>query len=61
EFDGFDEAVAFMNQVFSIAKAQDHHPELCNVYNRVTLEMTTHDSGGVSARDLQFIEAVESL
>ena len=47
EFRDFKEAFAFMTQVAIIAEKMDHHPEWFNVYNRVTIELSTHDAGGV--------------
>ena len=38
-----------------------HHPELYNVYNKVRLEFTTHDSGGVTGKDLRIAEEIEAL
>jgi 4a-hydroxytetrahydrobiopterin dehydratase len=52
EFDGFREAIAFINRVADLADAANHHPELSNVYNRVTVVLTTHDAGGVTDKDL---------
>lgn len=60
-FDDFDEAMSFILEVADIAREMDHHPELFNVYNEVALSMTTHDAGGVTARDVAFAERVEAL
>ena len=52
EFKGFDEAFAFMTRVALHAEKHDHHPEWSNVYNRVSMRLTTHDAGGVTVRDI---------
>ncbi len=60
-FGDFDQAMVFVNRVADVARAHDHHPELYNVYNRVTLRMTTHDAGGITERDIRFAVAVNAL
>ena len=60
-FGDFSEAWGFMSRVALLAQAQDHHPEWSNVYNRVTIALTTHDAGGLSARDIRLAEAIEAL
>ena len=50
-FADFGEAFAFMTEVAIAAEKADHHPEWRNVYNRVEIELTTHDAGGLTARD----------
>lgn len=61
EFGDFDEAMAFIQRVADIARRLDHHPDLYNVYNRVRLELTTHDAGGLTERDVAFAGAVSAL
>lgn len=51
-FAGFPEAVAFVNALVGPAEAQRHHPDIFVSYNRVTLSLTTHDAGGITAKDL---------
>ncbi len=51
QFDDFATAIAFIQRGAALADALDHHPDWRNVYNRVWLVLTTHDCGGVSARD----------
>jgi 4a-hydroxytetrahydrobiopterin dehydratase len=60
-FKDFSEAWGFMNRVALIAEVQDHHPEWFNVYNRVEVTLTTHDAGGLSARDAKMAAAVDAL
>jgi 4a-hydroxytetrahydrobiopterin dehydratase len=50
-FDGFPEAIAFVNRLVAPAEAQGHHPDITVSYNRVTLCLTTHDAGGLTAKD----------
>ena len=47
EFENFQEAFAFMTWVALIAEKMDHHPDWSNVYNKVTIKLSTHDAGGV--------------
>jgi 4a-hydroxytetrahydrobiopterin dehydratase len=60
-FADFNEAFAFMTRVALQAEKSDHHPEWSNVYNRVSITLTTHDAKGLSARDVglaRFIDGV---
>ena len=60
-FADFARAFGFMAAVAKLAEKQDHHPEWSNVYNRVTILLTTHDAGGLSARDLALAAAIDAL
>ena len=60
-FGDFSAAWGFMNRVALLAEAQDHHPEWFNVYNRVEITLTTHDAGGLSARDARMAAAIDAL
>lgn len=60
-FKNFSEAFGFMTRVALIAEAMNHHPEWFNVYNRVVIDLTTHDVGGVSPLDFDFARRVENL
>jgi 4a-hydroxytetrahydrobiopterin dehydratase len=60
-FADFSEAFAFMARVALLAEKFDHHPEWSNVWNRVDILLTTHDAGGLSARDVRMAEAVDLL
>jgi 4a-hydroxytetrahydrobiopterin dehydratase len=60
-FDNFGEAFAFMTQIALMAEKADHHPEWSNVYNRVDILLTTHDAGGLSARDIDLATLIDGL
>ena len=61
KFADFSEAFAFMTRVALLAEKADHHPEWSNVYNRVAITLTTHDAGGLSARDAEMAAAIDGL
>lgn len=61
KFADFSVAWGFMSRVALLAEAHDHHPEWSNVYNRVEIVLTTHDAGGLSARDLRLARAIDAL
>lgn len=60
-FADFSQAFAFMTRVAIIAEKLDHHPQWSNCYNKVVIEITTHEVGGITERDFSFIEAVDQL
>jgi len=61
QFRDFRAAMWFMNAAAAAADQMDHHPEWCNVYNRVTVTQRTHDAGGVTERDVRLAEAMERV
>ena len=58
-FPDFVHAFGFMAASAVAIEAMGHHPEWCNVYNRVTVTLRTHDAGGVTERDVRLAEAME--
>jgi 4a-hydroxytetrahydrobiopterin dehydratase len=62
EFKDFTEAFAFMMRVAFLAESQQHHPNWSNVYNKVTIELTTHDKGNtVTEKDRELAKAIDDL
>ncbi len=57
----FVAAFGFMTKVALLAEKADHHPEWSNVWNRVDILLTTHDAGGLSARDVKLAGAISAL
>jgi 4a-hydroxytetrahydrobiopterin dehydratase len=60
-FKDFSEAFGFLSRVALHAEKVDHHPEFTNVWNRVDFRLTTHDSGGVTERDVKLAKAINRL
>jgi 4a-hydroxytetrahydrobiopterin dehydratase len=60
-FEDFGEAFAFMTRVALLAEKADHHPNWTNVWNRVDITLTTHDAGGLTARDVALARAIDAL
>ncbi|MCE2401553.1 4a-hydroxytetrahydrobiopterin dehydratase [Candidatus Poribacteria bacterium] len=61
QFDNFVAAFGFMTQLALIAESMNHHPEWFNVYNRVTIDMSTHDADGITELDFKFAEHADAL
>ena len=60
-FKDFSEAFAFLTRVAMHAEKVDHHPEFTSVWNRVDFRLTTHDSGGVTDKDLALARTIDAL
>jgi len=60
-FADFVQAFGFMTQVALAAERLDHHPGRSNVYGRVVNDITTHDAGGITARDFALAAAIDAL
>lgn len=61
KFADFSQAFAFMTRVALLAEKADHHPEWHNVYNQVTITLTTHSAGGLTQKDLDLAKAIDAL
>jgi 4a-hydroxytetrahydrobiopterin dehydratase len=62
EFKNFKEALAFLVRVGLEAENLGHHPEIFNVYNRVSITLSTHDAGGkVTQKDFDLANAIENI
>ena len=61
QFGSFVEAFGFMASVALVAEAMNHHPEWFNVYNRVTIDLTTHDAGGITSKDVELARKANEL
>ncbi|MFZ9270505.1 MAG: 4a-hydroxytetrahydrobiopterin dehydratase [Prochlorococcaceae cyanobacterium] len=60
-FADFNEAFGFMSRVALIAETLGHHPEWYNVWNKVVIDLTTHDAGGLSSLDLELAQRIDAL
>jgi 4a-hydroxytetrahydrobiopterin dehydratase len=60
KFADFNQAWGFMTRVALAAEKADHHPEWSNVYNRVEIVLSTHDAGGLSAKDVALAKVIDS-
>ena len=61
QFNSFVEAFGFMSSVALVAESMNHHPDWSNVYNRVTIDLNTHDSGGISSLDFEFAKGADEI
>lgn len=60
-FKDFIEAVEFINQVVAPAEAAGHHPDLYISYNKVIIQLTSHDAGGLTQKDFSMAKALSTL
>lgn len=61
QFSDFVAAFGFMSSAALVAQTMDHHPEWFNVYNKVRVDLTTHDADGISALDVKLAHAMDEL
>ncbi len=61
QFQSFVEAFGFMTKAALAAEAMNHHPEWFNVYNKVTVDLSTHDLGGISSWDVKLAKKMEEF
>ena len=60
-FQNFVHAWGFMTQAALVSERLSHHPEWSNVYGRVTIDLATHDAGGVTALDFEWARAINII
>ena len=60
-FKDFNQAFTFMTRIALVAEKMDHHPEWCNVYNTLTVTLSTHDAGGLSLADIQLAKVMDEF
>ena len=60
-FADFSEAFGFMTRAALVAEKHDHHPEWRNVYKTVEVELSTHDAGGLTAKDIELAQAMNAI
>lgn len=61
KFRSFVQAFGFMTQVALVAESMNHHPEWFNVYSRVRIDLTTHESGGITGLDLTLARHISTV
>jgi len=61
QFENFVKAMEFVNHIAEAAEAVNHHPDILISYNRVTLSLVSHDSGGVTQRDIKMATRINEV
>ena len=61
KFDDFVTAFGFMSSVALLAEKRDHHPDWSNAYNKVVIDLVSHDAGGLTQRDFDLAAAIDAL
>ena len=61
KFSNFIAAFSFMTKVAMLAEKANHHPEWSNVYNRVTIDLVTHEAGGITEKDFDLANAISKI
>lgn len=61
EFENFKDCFSAMSRIAFECEALNHHPNWSNVYNVLTISLSTHDAGGVTNKDFQLAEAIETI
>jgi 4a-hydroxytetrahydrobiopterin dehydratase len=60
-FESFVAAFGFMTRVALLAEKRDHHPDWSNSYDQVVIDLSSHDAGGLSARDFELARAIDEI
>ena len=61
KFKDFIEAFGFMSKVALLSEKMDHHPSWQNIYNKVIINLTTHDMSGITTNDIKLAEAIDTF
>tara|TARA_Y100001968_G_scaffold217301_1_gene200010 strand:+ start:62 stop:349 length:288 start_codon:yes stop_codon:yes gene_type:complete len=61
KFDNFIDAFGFISKVALLSEKMDHHPDWQNTYNKVNINLTTHDKGGITINDITLAESIDKL
>ncbi len=61
EFESFNQAFGFMTRAAMEIEKMNHHPEWFNVYNRLVIDLMTHDAGGITTNDINLARILNSL
>tara|TARA_B100000214_G_scaffold31051_1_gene20019 strand:+ start:177 stop:467 length:291 start_codon:yes stop_codon:yes gene_type:complete len=61
KFENFIDAFGFMSKVAILSEKMNHHPNWQNTYNKVKIELTTHDKGGITSNDTKLAESIDKL
>ncbi len=61
DFKNFADAFAMMTRIAFIAESMNHHPEWTNIYNNLSISLSTHSTGGVTEKDFELAQAIENI
>ncbi|MGD9486454.1 MAG: 4a-hydroxytetrahydrobiopterin dehydratase [Calditrichaceae bacterium] len=61
QFKDFIEAMTFINRIAELSEHHNHHPEIFNVYNKVSLRFSTHDAGGITVKDVKIAADIDKI
>lgn len=61
EFENFLESIDFVNKIVPVAERVNHHPDIKISYNKVTITLSTHDEGGITEKDINLAQKIETL
>jgi len=61
QFRNFAQSMEFVNRVAGLAESADHHPDIDIRYSKVSLTLSTHDSGGITAKDIALAKAIDQV